>query len=302
MKSPGWFRRMTRAQLGWALFGLIVLGGVIALGSGDIYKIYKADESFVAGSMLAFTGFCFGRAFSRRGIDDARAMVHQGERSELAEELAEEFARRLNARQAFPELREARLHIAAEVRKATENYDALAKDPRSYEQVTEIRNRLINLDRSLAALVRLELAMTSGAGSSYVFDPGDVSHLEAAQRDTREAVQRGLDAFVPLSELVPYTTADALWGAFSVLWSDTLKALRDVESLMVGCFAHPPLGALVTVRGYLSAALARSEELQMIIKERQLQIPPALQTMNTDLANALHRLQDVGLGRLPAGG
>ncbi|GAA4922078.1 hypothetical protein GCM10023334_026020 [Nonomuraea thailandensis] len=295
---------MTRAQLAWAVVGLAVLVLVAIIARGNLEEIYKQQPDFVLGSLLAIVGFCFAKAFTRTAVNSALEMI-RGDRSvEVAGEMDKQFARRLHDRNVHSDLALAKRNVVAAARRSAEFYDLQSKDPRFYINAPLMRVILDDLDEALASIMNLERAVESPDAQSAFVLPVDVrSELGDVLRDVREAVQRRNETYEALVAQFERAPADDLWGAFAVLSSDTLKALRDLEALMAKCLVQPPDGRLTALAGYIAAALRRAHEVDNLISTKALARPAAMATLIEDLAHAQDKLARIDLGpRLTIGG
>lgn len=242
--SPTWFRRMTRVQTVWAVGGLGVLAAVIVTAQGSLTKIFDAESDFVLGGMLALTGFCFAKAFSRTGVNTALAMIREGKTSEVAEELEDELVERLHI-----DLALVKQSVLAAGRRTSEFYDLQSKNPL-------LQVILHDLDEALARVISLERAVGSPEAQSTSTLTADArSGLGDVLRDVREAVQRRNEAYEALAPQVETKPSDDLWGTFAVLTSDILKALRGLEALTAKCLIYSPDDRLAAVSGYLAAVV-----------------------------------------------
>ncbi|MEV0584930.1 hypothetical protein [Nonomuraea sp. NPDC050310] len=288
---------MTIAQMLWLALGVVLVVLIALIAKANLQHIYQAEPSFVLGLLLGGTSVCFTRAFSRKGVDTALAMIREGKTSEIAAELDDELAKRLHAKGVHSDLALVKRNVVAAGRRAAEFYDLQSKDPRFYLNAPLLRVILDDLDEALANVISLERAADSPeAQSTYVLSAEIRSELGDVLRDVREAVQRRNETYEALVLQFERESIDDLWGAFAVLSSDSLKALRDLEALTAKCLVHPPDTRLAALSGYLSAAIKRAHEVDTLIRIKNLSRPPAMGTLIEDLTNAQEKLTRIELG------
>ncbi|WP_344938815.1 hypothetical protein [Sphaerisporangium flaviroseum] len=288
---------MTRGQLFWAFTGIAILIVVASVAHGSLAKIYDAEPDFFLGSLLSLTGFCFAKAFSRANVDTALALIRDERVTEVAEAMEQEMQRRLHASGVHQQISLLSRNITSANKRTCEYFDLQTKDPRFYITSPLIRVVLQDLDEALSNVTNLARAVGSEEAQHSFTLPVDVrSQLSDVLRDLLEATSRRNEAYEALLAQFENARVDDLWGAFTVMTSDTLKAQRDLESLLGKNILSSPKDRIIVLVGYVSASLKRARKVAEMIEERQLDEPPAMRILLDDLEKVLEKLAKIELG------
>jgi len=251
-------------------------------------------------------GEALNRHFSER--------LHDRDDEDIREPLNRYFSDRLHD-QKDPGIREAldryfseRLHdsgvheqvtllsrnIAMTNRRISEYYDLQAMEPRFYLHAPLLRVALNDLDEALGNVIHLGAAVGRRDVQRVYTVPDKVrAQLNDALRDIREASARRNETYEALRALFESQMVDDLWGAFTVMTSDTLKALRDLEALVAKNVLSLPAERIPVLSNYVQASLKRARTVGELIRLRSMEPPPAMEIFNEDLERALQKLAKV---------
>ncbi|GAB3652864.1 hypothetical protein GCM10027589_10600 [Actinocorallia lasiicapitis] len=221
---PRRFARMTLGQMAWALSGFAVLITVVIVARGDLNGLYKSQPDFFIGSLLSFTGFALAKAFSRASVTAAVDHIHDARTPEVARALEEATHRWMRENDIPGQVALLRRNIDAAAQRCGEYYDLQAKDPRGGPNVPLLRVVLTDLDDALSSAAHLSAVVGAAVPPVFTLSSGARIQLKELLRDVREAASRRQEAFDAVSMEFGHPTADELWGAFTVLSSDTLKS------------------------------------------------------------------------------
>ncbi|MCG5212496.1 hypothetical protein [Streptosporangium sp. KLBMP 9127] len=297
MRPPKWLTRMTRAQLFWAFSGIGIIVVVAAVARGNLTKIYDAQPDFFLGSLLALTGFCFAKAFSRTNVTTALELIRDGRTQEVSEAVEQEIQRRLHAKGVHQQIALLNRNISAANKRTCEYYDLQTKEPRFYITAPLLRVALQDLDEALGNVTQLGHAVGSKDAQIVHTLPSDVrSQLSDALRDLQEASARRNETYETLLGQFDTIPIDELWGAFTVMTSDTLKAVRDLEALLGRNIMSPPKERCVVLAGYVAASLKRARRVEELIEEKGLAEPSAMKVLIEDLERVLEKLSQIEFG------
>ncbi|MEV2220841.1 hypothetical protein AB0E01_13275 [Nocardia vinacea] len=288
--------RMTRTQILWAGVGIGVLIAVTVLARGNLNKIYEVQPDFVLGATLTISTFCFTKAFSRNGVDIAVQLIQEGTAPEVVEALNRAREETLHRDGVYEQIALLIRNLTAANNRAVEYYDLQAKSPRFYLVAPYLSVVMQDLDEALHNAAQIGRAVGSQQMQlpSYPFPEQARYLLREALRDLHEAVARRNEAYEALSTQFEVPQEDELWGAFTVMTSDSLKALRDLESLLGKNILAPPKDQVASLRGYVEAAQRRAKSVDEMINGRPaLAYPPALAILLQDLEHVLAKLEGV---------
>ncbi|MFJ2836387.1 MULTISPECIES: hypothetical protein [Nocardia] len=282
---------LTRAQLLWAALGLAVVFAILIMARGSVREIFKVQPDFVLGLSLSISTIFFTKAFSRSGIASAVHHIHEPRDPNVLAALDSAVDQRLHAMGLHENVALLSRDIAVASKRINEFYDLQAMEPRFHTTAPLLRVALTDLDDALAIVSRVaDRIGTTETTRVYRIPEATRSHLNDALRDVMEASARRNETYEALRAQVAGEPVDDLWGLFAVLTSDTLKAQRDLESLVSKTIQSVPADRIAVLQGYVAASLSRLESVGDLIRARGLTTPPALQIIAEDLRRAQAKL------------
>lgn len=286
--------RLSRTQVVWAVTGVGVLIAIAVMARGNLYKIYDVQPDFVLGCSLAISTFCFTRAFSRSGVDIALELIREGTVPEVAEALEQVHQDKLHRDGVHEQVALLIRNLAAATTRAVEYYDLQTRWPRFYQTAPHLMVVMQDLDDAMFNASQIGLAVGSRESRlpCYPLPEPARNLLRDTLRDLHEAVARRNEAYEALAAQFETPVEDELWGAFTVMTSDSLKALRDLEALL-GKYIHtPPNDQITALQGYVTAALLRARTVEEMTNSRpELTFPPALAILLQDLESVGTKLE-----------
>ncbi|MEU5409525.1 hypothetical protein [Nocardia asteroides] len=289
---------MTRAQYLWAALGMAVVFAILIMARGSVREIFKVQPDFVLGLSLSISTIFFTKAFSRSAVASAVHHIHEPHEPNVVAALDAAVARRLHEMGLHENVALLGRDVAVASKRINEFYDLQAMEPRFHATAPLLRVALTDLDDALAILSRVaERIGTTETVPVYRIPDAIKSHLNDALRDVVEASARRNETYEALRSQVAGDPVDDLWGLFAVLTSDTLKAQRDLESLVCKTIQSVPADRIAVLQGYLAASLSRLDTVGELIRARGLAAPPAMQIIAEDLLRAqakLTRAQESG--------
>ncbi|WP_431966093.1 hypothetical protein [Nocardia sp. bgisy134] len=250
---------MTRAQYLWAIAGLAVVVAVLVIANAELHNIYQAEPDFVLGASLSLSAFFFTKAFSRKGVPAAVQLILEQRDESITAATDRVFEERLHRMGVQENIVLLTRSLAVTSKRINEFYDMQAMEPRFSITAPLLRVAMSDIDDALAAVGRLAEAVGT-TEQMQVYDLPDnlKSQLHDALRDVREASARRNETFEALRSQFAAQPVDELWGALAVLTSDTLKAQRDLESLLSKTILSAPGDLIVVLIGYVQASLMRA--------------------------------------------
>lgn len=288
--------RLNRAQVVWAVAGAGVLIAVAVMARGSLYKIYDVQPDFVLGCSLAISTFCFTRAFSRNSVDVALQLIREGTVPEVSEALERVHQEKLHREGVHEQVALLIRNLAAATSRAVEYYDLQTRWPRFHLTAPHLMVVMQDLDDAMFNAAQIGQAVGSRESQLPCYPiPEQVrSMLRDTLRDLHEAVARRNETYEALAAQFDAPDEVELWGAFTVMTSDSFKALRDLEALL-GKYIHtPPKDRIASLRGYVAAATLRARTVEQMTNARaDLTFPPALTILLEDLENVGAKLERV---------
>lgn len=285
--------RMTRTQLVWAVIGIGILVAVVVMARGNLHKIYDVQPDFVLGAALTISVFCFSRAFSRTGVDFAVHLIRDGTVPEIATALDRVRAEALHRDGVHEQVALLIRNLTAANIRAVEYYDLQARSPRFYLTAPHLMVVMQDIDEAMfnAAELGRAVGRRDSRLTSYSLPESARNLLRDALRDLREAVARRNEAYEALAAQFDIPVEDELWGAFTVMSSDSFKALRDLEALLGKNVFAPPKDQITVLLGYVEAAQQRARTVaEMTTARPELTVPAAMSILQQDLNDVLTKL------------
>lgn len=283
--------QMTRTQYLWAFIGLGVIVAVLVMARGDLRKIYQTQPDFVLGATLSISSICFTKAFTRAGVPAALHLILEQRDKDIREALDRVFIDRLHSMGVHENIALLSRDIAVTNKRINEYYDLQAMEPRFYLTAPLLRVALSDLDDALSIVNRLASTVGSTETTQVYSLPDTIkSQLSDALRDVREASARRNETYEALRVQFESQPVDELWGMFTVLTSDTLKAQRDLEALVSKTILSVPKDRIAVLIGYIEASLRRVRAVGEMIQHKGLEKPPTLDIIIEDLERASVKL------------
>ncbi|MFI6865772.1 hypothetical protein [Nocardia sp. NPDC050406] len=286
--------RLTRGQVVWAVVGAGVLVAVAVMARGNLHTIYKVQPDFVLGCALAISTFCFTRAFSRNGVDIALDLIREGTVPEIAAALDQVHQDKLHRDGVHEQVALLIRNLVAATSRAVEYFDLQTRSPRFYLSAPHIMVVMQDLDDAMFNASQIGLAVGSRESQLPCYPlPEQARHLlRDSLRDLHEAVARRNETYEALAAQFDTPREDELWGAFTVMTSDSFKALRDLEALLGKYIHSPPKDQIAVLQGYVAAARSRARTVEeMTITRPDLVLPPALTILLEDLETVEEKLR-----------